>query len=119
MLIRRGWFFSIFLCAAITAQRRSSRMPSVFTTCWETYGSGSQIGMVRTMLQIRLTPRALESGGFEWGAEAPGTTAHRLPALRAAAPTAAAAVPPATVSGAPPIEPFREEKGRTDGDDPK
>jgi hypothetical protein len=94
----------------LTWSRRSSRMPSVFTTCWETYGSGSQIGMVRTMLQIRLTPRALESGGFEWGAEAPGTTAHRLPALRAAAPTAAAAVPPATVSGAPPIEPFREEK---------
>jgi hypothetical protein len=110
MLIRRGWFFSIFLCAAITAQRRSSRMPSAFTTCWETYGSGSQIGMVRTMLQIRLTSRALESGGFEGAAEAPGTTAHRLPALRAAAPTAAAAVPPATVSGAPPIEPFREEK---------
>src|ERR1700722_853861 len=83
-------------------------MPSVFTTCWETYGNGWQIGMVRTLLQMRLIPRALKSDGFEWGAEAPGTTAHRLPALRAAATTAAAAVPPVTVSGAPPIEPFRD-----------
>src|ERR1700677_3912538 len=90
----------------LTWSRRSRRMPSVFTTCWETCGSGWQIGMVRTLLQMRLTPRALESDGFEWGAEAPGTTAHRLPALQAAATTAAAAVPPATVSGAPPIEPF-------------
>ena len=90
----------------LTWSRRSSRMPSVFTTCWETYGSGWQIGMVRTLLQMPLTPRALESGGFEWGAEDPGTTAHRLPALRAAATTAAAAVPPATDSGAPPIESF-------------
>jgi hypothetical protein len=64
--------------------------------------------MVRTLLQMPLIPRALESGGFEWAAEAPGTTAHRLPALRAEATTAAAAVPPATVSGAPPIEPFRD-----------
>jgi hypothetical protein len=62
--------------------------------------------MVRTLLQMRLTPRALEPDSFEWGVEAPGTTAHRLPALQAAATTAAAAVPPATVSGAPPIEPF-------------
>src|SRR5271154_2047713 len=61
--------------------------------------------MVRTLPQMRLTPRALEWGGFEWGAEAPGTTAHRLPALRAAATTAAAVGPPATVSGALPIEP--------------
>src|SRR5580692_11580432 len=95
----------------LTWSRRSSRMPSVFTTCWETYGSGWQIGMVRTLLQMRLTPRALEPDSFEWGAEAPGTTAHRLPALPAAATTAAAAVRPATVSGAPPIEPFRDGGG--------
>src|ERR1700722_3004402 len=90
----------------LTWSRRSSRMTSVFTTCWETYGSGWQIGMVRTLLQMRLIPRALESGAFAWGAEALGTTAHRLPALRAEATTAAAAVLPATVFGAPPIEPF-------------
>src|SRR3984885_5610400 len=96
----------------LTWSRRSSRMPSVFTTCWETYGSGWQIGMVRTLLQMPLTPRALESGGFEWGAEDPGTTAHRLPALRAAATTAAAAVPPATDSGAPPIELFHSKASR-------
>jgi hypothetical protein len=31
MLIRRGWFFSIFLCAAITAQR--SKMSSAGLNC--------------------------------------------------------------------------------------
>ena len=91
-----------------TLSRRSSRMPSAFTTSWETYGSGWRIGMVHTLLPMRLTHGALKPGSFEWGAEALGTTAHRLPALRAEATTAAAVVPPATVSGAPPIEPFRD-----------
>jgi hypothetical protein len=87
-----------------TLSRRSSRMRSVCTTCWVTYGSGCRIGMVRTMLRRRLIPRGLELVSFEWGAGAPGTTARRLPAFRAAATTAPAVVPPATVSDAPPIE---------------
>src|SRR5712691_4922130 len=87
-----------------TWSHRSSRMPSVFTTCWETYGSGWRIGMVPTMLRTQLTPRGLEPASFEWGAGARGTTARRSPALRAAATTAPAVVPPATVSGAPPID---------------
>jgi len=45
--------------------RRSNRMPSAFTTCWETYGSGWRIGMVLTTRQTRLIRTDREVGSFE------------------------------------------------------
>jgi hypothetical protein len=92
----------------LTWSRRSSRMPSVVTARWETYGSGWQIGIVLTLLQMGLTPRALESDGFEWGRGGSWYDSAQIARASSRGNNGGGAVPPATVSGAPPIEPFRD-----------